>query len=70
MPDGNGSDSTAPWIDAGSTEDAPPDGPSMEVIPDADSDTVTFAWRRADDEATAAWITADAGILVDGSDMQ
>jgi len=70
MPDGSDPDSTTPWIDPGSTGDALPGEPSLEVIPDADSGTVTFAWRRADDEATAAWITADAGLLVDGSDMQ
>jgi hypothetical protein len=70
MPDRSDLDSTAPWIDPGSTEDTLPDEPDMEVIPDADSETVTFAWRRADDEATAAWITADAGLLVDGSNMQ
>jgi hypothetical protein len=70
MPDGSDTDSTEPWIDAGSFEDALPDGSSMEVIPDADSGTVTFAWRRAHDEATTAWITADASLLVSGSDMR
>jgi len=70
MPDGSDPDNTDPWIDAGLSEDVLPDGPSMEVIPDADSGTVTFAWRRAHDEATTAWITADAGLLVSGSDMR
>jgi hypothetical protein len=70
MPDGSDPDSTAPWIDTGSTEDALPGNPNVEVIPDVDSGTVTFAWRHADDEATTAWITADADRFVDASDMQ
>jgi hypothetical protein len=70
MPDSSDPDRTVPWIDIPSTEDALRDGPSVEVIPDADSGTVTFAWRPNEDEATAAWITADADLLVDVSDMQ
>ncbi|WP_254840140.1 DUF7511 domain-containing protein [Natronomonas marina] len=70
MPDGSDTDRTVPWIDIPSTEGAPRGHPSIEVIPDADSGAVTFAWRPNEDEATTAWITADADLLVDASDMQ
>jgi hypothetical protein len=71
MPSGSDSDGTAPWIDARSRDDALPDAPRVEAIPDTESGTVTLAWRRpGDGETTAAWITADADHVVDGSDMQ
>jgi hypothetical protein len=70
MPDGSDPDRTVPWIDTPSTEGALRDHPSVEVIPDPDSGTVTFAWRPSEDEATTAWITAEATLLVDVSDMQ
>jgi hypothetical protein len=70
MPDGSDPDNTALGIDTASTEDPLQDSPSVEVIPDLDSGTVTFAWRPNEDEATTAWITADADLLVDVSDMQ
>jgi len=70
MPDDSDHDSNAQWIDVSSPEDTPRDIPSIEVIPDADTETVTFAWRLDEDEATTAWITADAGLIVEGSAMQ
>jgi|GEM_PF-2389448 len=71
MTDGSDPDGTAPWIDARSPNDTPPEAPCIEVIPDDDSGTVTFAWRRPEDgETTAAWITADAGIVVNRSDVR
>lgn len=42
----------------------------LEVIPDPESDTVTFLSPRSDDDPTTAWLTADAGLLVDVSEMQ
>lgn len=43
----------------------------VEAIPDPDSGRVTFAQRRPDaGETTTAWITAEARIVVSGSDMQ
>jgi len=70
MPDDSDPDATVPWIDTPSTEDALRDGPGVEVIPDDGSGTVTFAWRHNENEATTAWITADANRLVDVADMQ
>jgi hypothetical protein len=70
MSDGSDPDSTALWIDIASSEDPLGESPDIEVIPDADSETVTFALRRDEEEATTAWITADADVLLDGSDMQ
>jgi hypothetical protein len=67
--DGSDPDRTVSWIDIPSTEGALRGHPSLEVIPDADSGTVTFAWRPNEDEAATAWITADADLLVDVSDM-
>jgi len=70
MPDDSDPDSTPLWIDRGSTEDAVRNRPDIEVIPDENSETVTFAWRPNEDQATTAWITADANRLVDVADMQ
>mgnify|MGYP006269114291 CR=1 FL=1 len=70
MSDGSDPDRTVPWIGIPSTEGALWGRPNVEVIPDADSGTVTFAWRPNENEATTAWITADADLLVDVSDMQ
>lgn len=47
------------------------DSGHVEAIPDAESETVTFAWRRPEDgEMTTAWITVDAATVVNGADMQ
>jgi len=71
MSDGSDSDSTAEWFDDRSRTDLRPELSRVEAIPDADTETVTFAWRRPEDgETTTAWITADADIVVSGSDMQ
>ena len=71
MADGSDPDGTAPWIDARSSDDALPETPRIEAIPDDETGTVTFAWRRPEDgETTTAWITADAALVVGGSDMQ
>jgi hypothetical protein len=41
------------------------------ACPDADSASITLAWQgpKAGD-TTTAWITADAELVVNGSDMQ
>jgi hypothetical protein len=71
MNDGSDSDRTAEWFDDRSRTDPSLGTSRVEAIPDADSETVTFAWRRPEDgETTTAWITADADIVVSGSDMQ
>jgi hypothetical protein len=71
MSDGSDSDRTAEWFEDRSRTDLRPELPRVEAIPDADTETVTFAWRRpGDGETTTAWITADADIVVSGSDMQ
>jgi hypothetical protein len=71
MSDGSDSDRTAEWFDDRSRTDARPELSRVEALPDADTETVTFAWRRTEDgETTTVWITADADIIVSGSDMQ
>jgi len=71
MTDGSDPDGTAPWIDARSPNDPASETPRIEAIPDDESGTVTFAWRRpGGGETTAAWITAEAALVVDGSEMQ
>jgi hypothetical protein len=71
MSDGSDSDRTAEWFDDRSRTGHRPELSRVEAIPDADTETVTFAWRRPEDgETTTAWITADADIVVSGSDMQ
>jgi hypothetical protein len=71
MRDSNDSDSSVSWI-----ADRPGDGGDgevsrVEVIPDPDSETVTFASRRPEDgETTTAWITANAALVVDAAEMQ
>ncbi|QAU14120.1 hypothetical protein EKH57_16270 [Halorubrum sp. BOL3-1] len=70
MSDSGDSESTAPWTDRDPSEDTPRDNPSVDVIPGPDAGTVTFAWRHDDDKTTTAWITADAGLLVDVTDIQ
>jgi len=43
----------------------------IEALSGADTGTITFAWRRTEDgETTAAWITADADLVVSGSEMR
>jgi hypothetical protein len=71
MSDGSDSDRTAEWFDDRSRTDARPKLSRVEAIPDADTETVTFAWRRPEDgETTTAWVTANADIVLSGSDMQ
>lgn len=70
MSDSSDPDSTAPWTDNDPIEDTPHHKASVDVIPDSDSGTVTFAWRYDDDKTTTAWITADASLLVDVAEIQ
>jgi len=72
MNDGSDSDRTAEWFDDRSRTDPCLGMSRVEAIPDPDSETVTFAWRRPEDgeTTTTAWITADADIVVSGSDLQ
>ena len=70
MSDSSDPDSTAPWTGHNLFEDTPRDNLSVDVIPDADAGTVTFAWRHDDRKTTTAWITADAGLLVDVTNIQ
>lgn len=70
MPDGSDPDSTAPRTDIRSHDDTRTDQTEAEVTLNLDRRTVTFAWRHAENEATAAWITADADLVVAGADMQ
>jgi hypothetical protein len=71
MSDGSDSDRTAEWFDGRSRTDVRAELSRVEAIPDADRETVTFAWRQPEDgETMTAWITADADIVVSGSDMQ
>jgi hypothetical protein len=71
MNDGSDSDRAAEWFDDHSRTDPCPGTSRVEAIPDADTGTVTFAWRRPEDgETTTAWLTANADIVVNGSDMQ
>ncbi|WP_436930696.1 hypothetical protein [Halosimplex halobium] len=67
MSDPGDPDRTAPWIDDRSPRPGTSDDPSrIEAVPDAE--TVTFVERRDDAEQTAAWITADAALVVDIGD--
>lgn len=68
--DGSDPENTGLLIDIASAEDAFRESPDIQRLPDADSETVTFAWRRNEGEATTAWITVDTDVLVDGSDRQ
>lgn len=56
------------------TDDSPRtshDRGHVEAIPDTESETVTFAWKRPEDgETTTAWITVDAATVVNGPEMQ
>ncbi|WP_436909124.1 hypothetical protein [Halosimplex marinum] len=69
MSDPGDSESTAPWIaDRPPRSDTPDGAPRIEAIPDADAGTVTFAARDDGADATAAWITVDASLVVDVGD--
>jgi len=70
MSDSSDPDSIAPWTNDDPIEDTPQNKASVDVIPDSDSGTVTFAWRYDDDKTKTAWITADASFLVDVADIQ
>ena len=70
MSDSSDPDSIAPWTNDDPIEDTPQNKASVDVIPDSDSGTVTFAWRYDDDKTKTAWITADASLLVDVADIQ
>jgi len=71
MDDSNDFDRSAEWFDDRSRSDHRPGASRVEAIPDTDTETITFAWRRPEDgETTTAWITADADLVVSGSDMQ
>jgi hypothetical protein len=71
MSEDSDSDRTAEWFDDRSRADPCPGTSHVKAIPDADTETVTFAWRRPEDgDTTTAWITAHADIVVSGSDMQ
>jgi len=65
MSDGSDSDRTAEWFDDRSRTALGPELSRVEAIPDADSATVTFAWRRPEaGETTTAWVTAEADVVV------
>ncbi len=70
MSESRDSDSPAHWVDDRSPTDPDHGTARVEAIPDPDSETVTFAWRGGDGETTTAWITAEADLVVTGSDMQ
>jgi hypothetical protein len=56
------------WIADGTTRDDPRSAaPALEVIPDDDSNSVTFVHPDRDDPTTA-WITVDADLVVDVGD--
>lgn len=64
-------DSTDSYNYDRSVDDIRPEMSRVEVIPDPDSETVTFVRRRPDDDGTTtAWITADANLVIDPNDMQ
>lgn len=66
MTDGSDRDSAVPWIDERRARADPPSAPpAVEVVSDAESGTVTFVSREADRDRTTAWITVDAGLVVD-----
>lgn len=71
MADSSDSEPTVRGIDSRPHPGASPDTAYVEAIPDPDSETVTFVLRRPEDgETTTAWITAEAGLVVNGADMQ
>ena len=67
MTDSHDRDSAVPRIDERHARKHAQSATSeVEVIFDAESDTVTFVSRRPEnDETTTAWITVDAGVAVD-----
>jgi len=71
MVDSSDSEPTASRVDGPARPAPSSDTASVEAIPDPDFGTVTFAQRRPEAaETTTAWITAEASIVVSGSDMQ
>lgn len=71
MTDTSDSDSAVPWIDdRRAHRDGQPASPEVEVVSDAESDTVTFVSRETDRDTTTAWITADTGLVVDVAEHQ
>ena len=50
--------------------DGASDPSHLDVISDPESNTVTFVSKRAEDDTTTAWITADVDVLVDLSETQ
>lgn len=67
MTDSHDHDSAVPWIDERhARKHAQPATSEVEVVSDAESETVTFVSRQPEDgEPTTAWITVDADVAVD-----
>lgn len=71
MGDDTDADRTAPWVVAnGPRSDRPSEESAVDVIPDSNSDTVTFAeCGSTERDTTAAWITIAASDVRDLSEM-
>jgi hypothetical protein len=71
MADGPDRDSAVPWIDDRRAREQPSSAaPEVEVVSDPESDTVTFVSQGTERDTTTAWITVDAGLVVDVAEHQ
>lgn len=71
MTDGSDRDSTAPWRDGRLSGENYSSGASeIEVVPDAESDTVTFVSRGTGHDTTTTWITVDAELVVNVAEQR